>query len=225
VDSNHCLPGQSRRSWPLNDPAVAGSGRIERPKLASKTSGLPLTELPVRHLVGPAGIEPAWKDPQSFDLPLIYGPHTGSAGGLATGDFSHVMPLEPALLKLLVDLRGIEPRSARCKRAVLPLNERPMVAAPGVEPGNVLAYETELVPTSPQQNSSRRLLRHGAGAENRTPLTGLAVRCPTNRPHPRNLITLLVMRIQLSKTKPRHSSSASLPTGSKLDRELQTIAK
>src|ERR1039457_3121765 len=47
VDSNHCLPGQSRKSWPLNDPAVAGSGRIERPKLASKTSGLPLTELPL----------------------------------------------------------------------------------------------------------------------------------------------------------------------------------
>src|SRR5271157_5347243 len=29
------------------------------------------------------------------------------------------------------------------------------------------------------------LLRHGAGAENRTPLTGLAIRCPANRPHPR----------------------------------------
>ena len=32
------------------------------------------------------------------------------------------------------------------------------------------------------------LLRHGAGAENRTPLTGLAVRCPTNRPHPRKTL-------------------------------------
>ena len=31
------------------------------------------------------------------------------------------------------------------------------------------------------------LLRRGAGAENRTPLIGLAVRCPTNRPHPRKL--------------------------------------
>ena len=31
------------------------------------------------------------------------------------------------------------------------------------------------------------LLRHGAGAENRTPLTGLAVRCLTNRPHPQKL--------------------------------------
>jgi hypothetical protein len=28
------------------------------------------------------------------------------------------------------------------------------------------------------------LLRRGASAENRTPLIGLAVRCPTNRPHP-----------------------------------------
>ena len=28
------------------------------------------------------------------------------------------------------------------------------------------------------------LLRHGASAENRTPLIGLAIRCPTNRPHP-----------------------------------------
>jgi hypothetical protein len=31
------------------------------------------------------------------------------------------------------------------------------------------------------------LLRHGAGAENRTPLIGLAIRCPTNRPHPQIL--------------------------------------
>src|SRR5260370_27477017 len=31
------------------------------------------------------------------------------------------------------------------------------------------------------------LLRHGAGAENRTPLLGPAIRCPTYRPHPRNL--------------------------------------
>src|SRR5258708_34220253 len=31
------------------------------------------------------------------------------------------------------------------------------------------------------------LLRHGASAENRTPLTGLAIRCPTNRPHPPKL--------------------------------------
>src|SRR5437867_10989052 len=31
------------------------------------------------------------------------------------------------------------------------------------------------------------LLRHGAGAENRTPLIGLAIRCPTNRPHPHKL--------------------------------------
>ena len=31
------------------------------------------------------------------------------------------------------------------------------------------------------------LLRLGAGAENRTPLAGPAIRCPTNRPHPRNV--------------------------------------
>src|SRR5437660_8443812 len=31
------------------------------------------------------------------------------------------------------------------------------------------------------------LLRHGASAENRTPLIGLAIRCPTNRPHPQNI--------------------------------------
>ena len=30
------------------------------------------------------------------------------------------------------------------------------------------------------------LLRHGASAENRTPLIGLAIRCPTNRPHPQS---------------------------------------
>ena len=30
------------------------------------------------------------------------------------------------------------------------------------------------------------LLRHGASAENRTPLIGQAIRCPTNRPRPRN---------------------------------------
>src|SRR5258708_18906154 len=30
------------------------------------------------------------------------------------------------------------------------------------------------------------LLRHGASAENRTPLIGLAIRCPANRPHPLN---------------------------------------
>jgi hypothetical protein len=29
------------------------------------------------------------------------------------------------------------------------------------------------------------LLRHGASAENRTPMIGLAIRCPTNRPHRR----------------------------------------
>src|SRR5260370_32994642 len=32
------------------------------------------------------------------------------------------------------------------------------------------------------------LLRHGAGAENRTPLTGLAVRGPAKRPHPRKTL-------------------------------------
>ena len=32
------------------------------------------------------------------------------------------------------------------------------------------------------------LLRHGAGAENRTPLTGLAIRCPANRPHPQKML-------------------------------------
>jgi hypothetical protein len=31
------------------------------------------------------------------------------------------------------------------------------------------------------------LLRHGASAENRTPLIGLAIRCPTNRPHPQDI--------------------------------------
>ena len=31
------------------------------------------------------------------------------------------------------------------------------------------------------------LLRLGASAENRTPLIGLAIRCPTNRPHPQNI--------------------------------------
>src|SRR5260370_10844995 len=31
------------------------------------------------------------------------------------------------------------------------------------------------------------LLRHGASAENRTPLTGLAIRCPTNSHHPPKL--------------------------------------
>ena len=32
------------------------------------------------------------------------------------------------------------------------------------------------------------LLRHGAGAENRTPLIGLAIRCPANRPHPQKVL-------------------------------------
>src|SRR6202161_2424650 len=32
------------------------------------------------------------------------------------------------------------------------------------------------------------LLRHGAGAENRTPLIGLAIRCPANRPHPQKML-------------------------------------
>src|SRR6266511_2453535 len=32
------------------------------------------------------------------------------------------------------------------------------------------------------------LLRHGASAENRTPLFGLAIRYPTNRPHPRKTL-------------------------------------
>ena len=32
------------------------------------------------------------------------------------------------------------------------------------------------------------LLRRGASAENRTPLIGLAIRCPTNRPHPPKLL-------------------------------------
>ena len=40
-----------------------------------------------------------------------------------------------------MDLRGIEPRSARCERAILPLNERPLVAGVGVEP-TCEAYET-----------------------------------------------------------------------------------
>ena len=53
----------------------------------------------------------------------------------------------------MVDLRGIEPRSARCKRAILPLNERPMVAAPGVEPGYALPYEGRLLPNSPQRRN------------------------------------------------------------------------
>lgn len=154
VDSNHCLPGQSRKSWPLNDPAVAGSGRIERPKLASKTSGFPLTELPLT-LGWTGGNRTRVKRATVFR----------SATDLRSTQNLLVAPvvLPPAFIEIrrwqdhrryrmkqLVDLRGIEPRSARCRRAVLPLNERPMVAAPGFEPGNVLAYETELVPTSPQ---------------------------------------------------------------------------
>src|SRR5689334_12237198 len=40
-----------------------------------------------------------------------------------------------------------------------------LVAAPGVAPGNVLAYETELVLTSPQQNlvRARRVARRFSG--------------------------------------------------------------
>lgn len=41
------LPGSEPGVLPLNEPAMAGSERIERPQLASKTSGLPLTELPI----------------------------------------------------------------------------------------------------------------------------------------------------------------------------------
>jgi hypothetical protein len=33
----------------------------------------------------------------------------------------------------------------------------------------------------------RRKKRNGASAENRTPLIGLAIRCPTNRPHPQDI--------------------------------------
>ena len=32
------------------------------------------------------------------------------------------------------------------------------------------------------------LLRRGASAENRTPLIGLAIRCPANRPHPQRVL-------------------------------------
>ena len=45
------------------------------PVAGFKGQRLATNRTPSDSVVGPAGIEPAWKEPQSFDLPLIYGPH------------------------------------------------------------------------------------------------------------------------------------------------------
>ena len=90
------------------------------------------------------------------------------------------------------------------------------------------------------------LLRHGASAENRTPLIGLAIRCPPvghtrrnigadgdNRnlfsgleaqgtPYiPRPLIYISVMLFNCQRPALRHTSTASLPSGSELDKMPQ----
>lgn len=51
------------------------------PEAGFKDQRLATNRTPSKHLVGPAGIEPAWKEPQSFDLPLIYGPHNNLVPG------------------------------------------------------------------------------------------------------------------------------------------------
>ena len=85
------------------------------------------------------------------------------------------------------------------------------------------------------------LLRHGASAENRTPLIGQAIRCPTNRPHPQKFwsgrrysksllwvggpghtlyTTPASNNIQLSKISGNpysHTSTFLPPAGSQLD--------
>ena len=90
------------------------------------------------------------------------------------------------------------------------------------------------------------LLRHGASAENRTPLIGLAIRRPTSRPHPqkigadgdnrnlfsgleaqgtpyipRPLIYISVMLFNCQRAALRLTSTASLPSGSELDKMPQ----
>jgi hypothetical protein len=89
----------------------------------------------------------------------------------------------------------------------LPIGYRP-IARPesfaGMEPGVGIELTCPVYKTgaSPRMLTRRthlepvpgmRLLCHwatpaGASAENRTPLTGLAIRCPTNRPHPRKTL-------------------------------------
>src|SRR5580698_5439049 len=62
------------------------------------------------------------------------------------------------------------------------------------------------------------LLRHGASAENRTPLSGLAIRCPANRPHPRKQILRYLFSCQ--RPPPRHTCSALPSAEGKLDNPL-----
>ena len=95
------------------------------------------------------------------------------------------------------------------------------------------------------------LLRRGASAENRTPFFGQAIRCPTNRPHPQKPLerteiieisslgwrprthpiyhgrsfTNSVLLFSCQRPALRHTSTASLPAGSKLDEMLQITDK
>jgi hypothetical protein len=95
------------------------------------------------------------------------------------------------------------------------------------------------------------LLRHGASAENRTPLIGQAIRCPTNRPHPQKPLerteiieisslgwrprahpiyharssSLLRSLFGCQRSALRHTSTVSLLGRSKLDKMPQNTEK
>ena len=95
------------------------------------------------------------------------------------------------------------------------------------------------------------LLRHGASTENRTPLIGQAIRCPANRPRPRNYgadgdnrnlfsgleaqgtpyiprpLASHFLWCSFSCQRPafKHTCSASFPSGNKLDKTPQITAQ
>ncbi len=94
------------------------------------------------------------------------------------------------------------------------------------------------------------LLRHGASAENRTPLIGQAIRCPANRPRPRNygadgdnrnlfsgleaqgtpyiprpLASHLWCSFGCQRPALKHTCSGSSPSGNKLDNTPQLTAQ
>ena len=127
----------------------------------------------------PEEIESSWTVPQTAAYPLGHG-HTWCQRRHNSATAS---------LTNMVEEEGIEPSSAGCWPAVLPLDDSPTLkfGARGDNRNPDLRFTRAALFRLSYSGIEPNLNRHGADAENRTLLVGLAVRCPANRRHPRKL--------------------------------------
>ena len=197
-----------RRLPNLATPEELWSGTWESDPVAlrSERSGMPFSSLPKleNHFCPPIRIRTGISTFGGLGpAPLDHGPESIWGGRRKLnprGRFHRPPPNHSATATLgartsrlcdglarLVEEEGIEPPSAGCRPAVLPLNDSPNFfgARGGSRNPNLRFTRAALVRLS--YSGAYINFMCGADAENRTLFVGLAVRCPTNRRHPRKL--------------------------------------